>query len=228
MRLFVPPSSRARASSLLLASLLAACLDGTADPIVGAPGASPDRSTDAGRSDATPTAPAPFGLYYDNLAPSADAPAINFIVKVHNQTGAAVALRRLSVRYYFRNELAAPWETTVFYTGTCCGERRSSFDDQVSVAVQKLEGNAAADSYLELTFLDGAGTLFAGDAVQVELSFHAAGYQRRVAQADDASFRASAAGTQAEWDLCPGACAKFVNEGLTLHDDGVRVLGRLP
>jgi hypothetical protein len=211
----------------LAVCLLVACLDGTADPIVRAPDASQDTAGDAARSDAS-AALAKFALYYDNLAPSADAADINFIVKVHNLTGADVALRRLSVRYYFHNELAPPWETSVFYTGTCCGDTRVQFDGQVQVRVQALAGNAAADSYLELTFLDGAGTLVAGDAVQVELSFHAAGYQRRVVQADDASFSSSAAGTQAEWDLCPGACAKFGNDKLTLYDDGVRVLGTPP
>jgi hypothetical protein len=217
--------SQVRASLLphVAMCLLAACLDGSAEPIVRVP----DAATDAARRDVA-TSPARFALYYDNLEPSDDAPAINFIVKVHNLTGGDVALRRLAVRYYFQNELAQPWETSIFYTGTCCGNERSQFDDQVQVTVSPVAAGPAADSFLELTFAEGAGTLSAGDAVQVELSFHAAGYARRVAQATDFSFLPRATGTQSEWDRCPGTCDKFVNDKLTLYDDGVLVLGASP
>jgi hypothetical protein len=215
--------------------LLAACLDGSADPIVRVSDDVRSTQTDAGvvgdagvdaaaGSGQTPT----FALYYDNLEPSADAPAINFSVKVHNLTGAEVALRRLSVRYFFHNELAQPWETTIFYTGTCCRNTRSPFNDQVEATVHTQRDVAGADTYLELTFAADAGTLLAGDAVQVEVSFHAPGYERRVAQANDYSFSASAAGTQAEWDLCPGVCTKFGAAKLTLYDEGALVLGTPP
>jgi len=223
----------------LVACLLAACLDGSADPIVRLSDAAlSTQQADAARAgavaaldvDAGPASgqSPTFALYYDNLEPSADAPAINFSVKVHNLTGAEVALRRLSVRYYFHNELAQPWETSIFYTGTCCHSERSQFNEQVEATVHAQPDVAAADTNLELTFLADAGTVQAGDAVQVEVSFHAPGYERRVAQADDYSFSASATGTQAEWDLCPGACAKFGAAKLALYDEGRLVWGSPP
>ncbi|MET0595192.1 MAG: cellulose binding domain-containing protein [Polyangiaceae bacterium] len=208
--------------------------DGGADrdavvPGDGAP-RSPEGSIDspggAGRCDES----APLRLYYRNLRTEASSADINYIVKVENETGSALMLSTLEVRYYFTNELAPPTEIDVFYADTCCSNKRTDFVDSIVTALTTIPAKPSANAYLSVAFAPAAGVLPAGDAVQVEIAFHDTGYARTLTQSNDHSFSANASGTQTQWDRCPGSqCeARFTSCALTVHRDGQLVWGTPP
>ena len=173
---------------------------------------------------------APLRLYYRNLTPSSPSTNINYIIKVENATAAAVPLNSLEVRYYFTNELAAPFETDVFYADTCCSNKMTDFNDRIVRAVQTLPARPKADAYLSIGFAASLGTLAVGDAVQVEIGFHDPNYARNLTQANDYSYAATATGTQSQWNDCPGAqCeAQFTSCAITVHRDGALAWGTPP
>ena len=179
-----------------------------------------------GRCDAL----APLRLYYRNLTASSPSTNINYIVKVENATGAALPLGGLEVRYYFTNELAPPWETEIFYTDTCCSNKMTDFNDAIVKTVQSMPARPNADSHIAIGFAGSLGTLAPGDAVQVELGFHAPGYSLNLTQTNDYSYAAAAAGTQTQWNACPGPQCdpKFTTCSLTVYRDGALVWGTPP
>ena len=179
-----------------------------------------------GRCDAM----APLRLHYRNLTPASPSTNINYIIKVENATAGALPLGALEVRYYFTNELASPWTTEIFYTDTCCSNKVTDFNDKVVTAVPTIPARANANAYLSIGFAPSAGSLAAGDAVQVEVGFHDPDYARNLTQANDYSYGATATGTQSQWNDCPGAqCeAKFATCAITLHRDSVLVWGTPP
>src|SRR3954468_17853132 len=97
------------------ASLLSG-LKGDAEPIVR--GGNPpvaDGALEESAAGAACRESAPLALYYD--APPtipAEGDSIDFLFKVANRTGADLPLSSLAVRYYFTNEIAAPWDTSVY------------------------------------------------------------------------------------------------------------------
>jgi hypothetical protein len=210
---------------------LVSCLNGNAEPIVRLPGAA---GTDGsalgtlGDGGASCDLSGPLVLYYDNAQVAANANGIDFLFKVANTTGATLSLSSLAVRYYFTNEIAPTWETSVFYAGTCCGSSRAGFNADVNVSVVSMPPTPMADHYLEMTFTPAAGILLDGDSVQVEVGFHAPGFGQNLNQANDHSFIATATGTQAEWDLCPTQCALFHSCLMTVYKDGALVWGTPP
>jgi hypothetical protein len=173
---------------------------------------------------------APIRLYYWNLSATSISTDINYIVKVENATAAALPLGALEVRYYFTNELAAPFTTDIFYTDTCCSNKITDFNDKVVATLQPTAARPNANAYLRIGFASSLGSLAVGDAVQVELGFHDPGYGRNLTQANDYSYGMAAAGTQSQWNDCPGAqCdAKFTSCNITVHRDGVLVWGTPP
>lgn len=185
-------------------------------------GATPGEA--GGRCDTT----APIVLYYDNAQIAANANGIDFLFKVANATGAALPLSSLAVRYYFTNEIAPAWTTSVFYAGTCCGNSRTGFNADVIVSVNAIPPAPTADHDLETTFDSAAGVLLDGDSVQVEVGFHAPGFGQNLNQANDYSYIATATGTQAEWDLCPTQCSHFRSCVITVYKDGALVWGIPP
>ena len=180
----------------------------------------------SGRCDAL----APLRLYYWNLRTAATSTDVNYIVKVENATGAPIALSSLEIRYYLTNELPTGSTIDVFYTDTCCSNKQTDFKDSIVTAVRSFGAKPSADAYLQIAFAPAVGALAAGDAVQVEIGFHDAGYVRSSTQTNDYSFSAAAGGTQAQWNDCPGAqCeTKFTSCAMTVHKDGVLVWGALP
>jgi hypothetical protein len=163
------------------------------------------------------------------VQPAASADQIDFLFKVANHSGAAIPLSSLAIRYYFTNELTAAGQTAIYYTDTCCGSTRTSFNSDVAVTVTAISPPVSgADTYLETTFDSAAGVLQNGDDVQVEVGFHAVGYTQNFQQTNDYSFIASAAGTQAQWDACPAQCANFHSCVMTVYRDGVLVWGQPP
>jgi hypothetical protein len=215
----VPKRRRKSSPGLLLALVCSACLNGNADPIVRLTTSTPSVGCD-------PTAP--LVLYYRNAKVAANADQIDFLFKVANATGAAIPLSSLAVRYYFTNEVGATGQSAVYYAGTCCGAPRSGWNAYVAVSLNPMTPTPTADAYLETTFDAAAGTLQDGDAVQVEVGFHAAGFSQTLDQTNDYSYIAGAAGTQAEWDLCPSQCTKFHSCQMTVYRDGVLVWGTPP
>jgi hypothetical protein len=197
--------------------------DGASRPV---DGASDPQDGAVGRCDPS----APLRLFYWNLKSETMSTDINYIVKVDNETGAAVPLSSLEVRYYFTNELAPPTEIDVFYADTCCSNKRTDFNDAIVASVQTIAAKPGANAYLSIAFSPAAGTLLAGDAVQVEVAFHDEAYARMLAQSNDHSFSAAANGTQTQWDRCPGSqCeAKFTSCMLTVHRDQRLVWGTPP
>jgi hypothetical protein len=187
-----------------------------------------DVSTDGavGRCDGR----APLRLYLWNLRTAASSADVNFIVKVENATGAPLAMSSLEVRYYLTNELVPPSVIDVFYVDTCCSNKRTDFKDGVVTSLETFVPKPDANAYLRVAFASTVGLLAAGDAVQVEIGFHDVGYSRNQTQTNDYSYAASAGGTQAEWDDCPGPqCeAKFTSCALTLYRDGMLVWGTPP
>jgi hypothetical protein len=183
---------------------------------------------DAGASSSACPAGAPIELFYRTAQAAADTDAIDFLVKVQNHTGAAIPLSSLSLRYYFTNEITPTWQTAVYYAGECCNASRSGFTADVAVSVNAMPATASADHYLEVTFDAGAGALADGDAVQVEIAFFAPGHTQNLNQANDYSFIASAASTQAAWDQCPTACAQFGSCVITVYENGALVWGTAP
>ena len=85
-------------TSLALLALLVGCTQLEAEV-----GSDPPSHV-ASKCDST----ASLGLYYWNVRPEQTTELIDFLVKVENRTGAAVALATLSVRYYFREESSPP------------------------------------------------------------------------------------------------------------------------
>jgi hypothetical protein len=172
---------------------------------------------------------APIRLYEWNVALASTTNSLNFAVKLENHTNAAIPLASLTARYYFTNELASPWTAEVYYSDICCSAPVGRMDGNVLPSYHPMVSPAPnADSYLEFGFAAGAGNLAVGDAVQVELGFHAPAYDRNLSQANDYSY-APLAGTQAQWDACPGgACAKFRTCTITVYRDGVLVWGTPP
>jgi len=167
-------------------------------------------------------------LYYWNARPADDTELIDFLVKIENRTGAAVPLSSLSVRYYFRDELTAPAALDVYYSDTCCSNK-IRFEDRVLSSVQSIS-SPNADSYLEIGFEPSVGDLAPGDAAQVEMGYSDAASVATSKQSNDYSFLATATGTQADWDACPGPTClpTFTNCALTVYDAGVRVWGNPP
>ena len=135
------------------------------------------RPGDAGGS-ARCDALAPLRLYYRNLRTAASSPDINFIVKVENATGAPIAMSSLEVRYYFTNELTPAATIDIFYTDTCCSNKKTDFNDAILTSVKSLPPQPNADSYLPIAFAPTVGSLADGDAVQVEIGFHDVGFVR--------------------------------------------------
>jgi hypothetical protein len=200
-------------------------------PLIDGSIAPPDASNDLADAGIGPCGPlAPLRLYYLNLTALSPSTNINFIVKVENATTSAVPLGALQVRYYFTNELAADWTTDVFYTDTCCSNKITAFNDRVLVTVPTIPPRFNANAYLNIGFAASLGSLAVGDAVQVEVSFHAPGYARNLTQTNDFSYGAAATGTQTQWNDCPGAqCeARFTSCSITVHRDGVLVWGTPP
>jgi endoglucanase len=179
-----------------------------------------------GRCDAR----APLRLYYWNLSTAGSSTDINYIVKVANATGAAIPLSSLEIRYYFTNELGSSAAIDVFYTDTCCSNKKTDFEDGIRTAVKSWPSKPSADSYLHVTFVPSVGNLEDGDAVQVEIAFHEPGYTKTLTQTNDYSYAAIAGGTQAQWNDCPGpACeSKFTSCALTVHQNAVLVWGTPP
>ena len=173
---------------------------------------------------------APLRLYYRNLTASSPSNNINYIIKVENASPGAVPLAAFEVRYYFTNELAAPFTTDIFYADTCCSDKMTDFNDRVVTTVQAMPARPNANAYLGIGFAASLGALAAGDAVQVEVGFHDPGYARNLTQTNDYSFGAAATGTQSQWNDCPGAqCeARFTNCTITVHRDGALVWGAPP
>jgi hypothetical protein len=209
-----------------------ACLDGDAQPLVRTPA---DAAAPAPTGDATPPASAcstggAVTLYY--WPAQADAGGVNsidFLFKVVNDTSAPIPLSSLAIRYYFTNELTETPQTSIYYAGECCTATRSGFTADVGVSLNALTpATATADHYLEVTFDAGAGALQSEDAVQVEVGFYAPAHDESLDQANDYSFVASAAGTQAEWDLCPTQCAQFGSCVMTVYENGALVWGTPP
>jgi hypothetical protein len=228
------PALRAKkrgvAGATILVGTIAAsgCLDGNAQSIVRL---TPEAGTspEGGASASACPAGAPIELFYRAAQATAVANSIDFLVKVQNGTGAALPLSSLSLRYYFTNEITPTWQTAVYYAGECCNVSRSGFTADVAVSVNAMmPATATADHYLELTFDAGAGTLADGDAVQVEVGFFGPGHTQSLNQANDYSFIAAAASTQAAWDQCPTACAQFGSCVITVYENGALVWGVAP
>jgi len=167
-------------------------------------------------------------LYYWNARPAERTDLIDFLVKIENRTGRAVPLANLSVRYYFRDELTPSAKLDVYYSDTCCSNK-ITFDDRVLSSVQRVS-LPNADSYLEIGFAPSVGGLSPGDAAQVELGYYDDASVAASQQSNDYSFLATANGTQADWDACPGPTClpTFTNCALTVYDAGVRVWGTPP
>jgi hypothetical protein len=172
----------------------------------------------------------PLRLYARNLRTAASSPDINFIIKIENQTGAAIDTSALEARYYFTNELDPPTVVDIFYTDTCCSNKKTDFNAGIVTSVESLIPVSNADTALRMAFAPSVGMLANGDAVQVEIGFHDVGYVRSMTQTNDYSFAASAGGTQSQWDSCPGPeCdAKFTTCAITVHRGGVLVWGTPP
>jgi len=172
----------------------------------------------------------PLRLYYWNLRTAASSTDINYIVKVENATGAALAMSSLEVRYYFTNELPPAAEIEVFYTDTCCSNKKTDFSDGILTSLRAWPAKPNADTYLTMAFAPALGLLAAGDFVQVEVGFHDVGYARSLTQTNDYSYAATAGGTQSQWNDCPGPqCeSKFTSCALTVQKDGVPVWGTPP
>jgi hypothetical protein len=189
---------------------------------------SPADGSDAssGRCDAR----APLRLYYWNLSVAASSTDINYIVKVENATGAAIPLSSLEVRYYFTNELPSSATVDVFYTDTCCSNKKTDFSDGVLTSLKSLPARPNADAYLPIAFAATVGMLADGDAVQVEIGFHDVGYARSLTQTNDYSYVPAAGGTQSQWNDCPGPqCeSKFTSCSSTVHHNGMLVWGTPP
>lgn len=204
------------------------CLDGSAEPIVRADaGAVVDGSADSGAAPEACDPNAPLPLYLRMGSASATADAIDYLFKVDNRTGADIALSSLAIRYYFTSEITSP-QTSVYYAGTCCGESRVGFQSDVIVSVVAIPSADGADHAIDVTFAAGAGTLRAGDSVQIEVGYFAPNHAQTLDQSNDYSFAPSNIGTQAEWDQCPTACAQFESCRLTVTRDGARVWGSPP
>lgn len=184
-----------------------------------------ERPTDvASMCDST----AALRLYYWNARPAERAELIDFLVKIENRTGAAVPLANLNVRYYFRDELTPPTKLDVYYSDTCCSDK-ITFNDRVLSSVHGIS-SPNADSYLEIGFEPSVGELAPGDAAQVELGYYDAASVATSQQSNDYSFLATATGSQADWDACPGPTClpTFTSCALTVYDAGVRVWGTPP
>jgi hypothetical protein len=192
---------------------------------------SPDAAADAApatEGGAPCAVGSPLVLYYDNSAVAPMANGIDFLFKVANATGAALPLTSLAIRYYFTNEISPTGATSVFYAGTCCGDTRSGFNQDVHIAVVSISPTATADHYLETTFDASAGDLLDGDSVQIEVGYHAPDFGKDLNQANDYSFIASATGTQSQWDDCPPQCDRFQSCLMTVYKDGALVWGAPP
>ena len=172
---------------------------------------------------------APLELYYRNLRASDVTDLINFIVKVENRSAAPVPLATLQVRYYFSDELSAPTLLEVYYSDTCCSNK-SLFKDQVLASVHSVSASASADAYFEIGFDPSVGELAPGDSVQVEIGYSDPASIATSTQQNDYSYLASATGTQADWDACPGPDCRptFTTCNLTVYQAGVLVWGAPP
>ena len=172
---------------------------------------------------------APLKLYYRNLRPSDVTDLVNFIVKVENRSAAPVQLATLQVRYYFSDELSTPALLEVYYSDTCCSNK-SLFKDQVLASVHSVSASASADSYIEIGFDPSVGALAPGDSVQVEIGYSDPASVATSTQQNDYSYLASATGTQADWDACPGpdCLPTFTTCNLTVYQAGDLVWGVPP
>jgi hypothetical protein len=219
-------------AGLFSAATTCGCLNGDAQPIVslGATGGvEAGAAPEAGASSSACPAGAPLSLYYWTTQTAADANSIDFLFKVVNDTGAALPLSSLAVRYYFTNEVTETPQTSVYYAGECCGASRSGFTADVAVTVNAIAApTSTADHYLEVTFDAGAGDLAASDSVQIEVGFYAPAHDENIDQANDYSFIAGETGTQAEWDLCPTECAQFQSCVITVYENGTLAWGTPP
>jgi len=218
-----------RALEVACLALLVACTrleaEVGSEPPVSEAGASNAAASGGANCDSA----APLELYYWNARPAATTDQIDFLVKLENRSGAAVPLATLSVRYYFTDEIVAPATLEVYYGDTCCSNK-ILFKDEALTSVQAVSASPRADSYFEIGFDPSLGALAAGDSVQVELGYHDAAFDSVSTQSNDYSFVATAVGTQADWDACPGpACLPtFTNCRLSAYREGTLVWGMPP
>jgi hypothetical protein len=224
-----PPSFRACAANvagITLAVVVAwgatcGCLEGDAEPIVRV-------AADGGGGASACPAEGPYRLFYRAAQAATTADSIDFLFKIQNASGASLPLASLAVRYYFTSEVAAP-QTSVYYADECCAASRTGFTADVAVTVNATPtATATADHYIEVTFDAGAGSVQDGDSVQVEVGFFAPLHAQTLNQANDYSFIATSAGTQAQWDLCPPQCAQFQSCVMTAYLNGTLIWGTPP
>jgi len=222
------------ASLLLLSSCAPSHAEVGSDPPLDAATTADGTTPGADGSDAAGAvkcgARTPLRLYYWNLRTAATSTDINYIVKIENATGAAIPLSSLEVRYYFTNELTSSATIDIFYTDTCCSNKKTDFNDGIVTSVKSLPAKPNADAYLPIAFAPTVGSLADGDAVQVEIGFHEPGSTRTLTQTNDYSYGATAGGTQAQWNDCPGPqCeSKFTSCALTVHENALLVWGTPP
>jgi hypothetical protein len=173
---------------------------------------------------------APLRLYYWNVRPADSTNHLDYLMKVENASGSAVPLDSLRVRYYFTNELEPPSTIDIYYSDTCCSNKITNFNTEVRKSMQSIPVRPNADAYLEIGFAASVGSLAHGDAVQVELGFHAPDYAREMTQINDYSYLPDATGNQLQWNDCPGAqCAStFTSCVMTVHRDDTLVWGAPP
>jgi hypothetical protein len=172
------------------------------------------------------TYPGPLTLLYRDI-PGAGG-LLTFAFKLMNDSTQPVALSEFKVRYFLTSEIASP-SVVVAYGNVCCPDT-NILTHVTATMVPVGPPLANADRYIEISFDASSGTLAPAHSVEVEMQFRdSAATNMPSNKTNDYSYIATAIGTQAQWDACPGgACTAFQSCLMTVYRNGTLVWGTPP
>ncbi len=123
-------------------------------------------------------------------------------IDVRNMSTETIPLTDLTIRYYFTDEVATGPTVDINYAHVTGPPYRELGSNGITHQVQKIPLNMQvynkADSYIELGFAAGSGSLVPKDDALIAMKYHASDY-KMINQANDYSFDPSKT-TLAAWD----------------------------
>jgi len=141
-------------------------------------------------------------IFYRAVSVTAMADSIQCEIDVRNMGTETIPLTDLTIRYYFTDEVADGPTVDINYAHVMGPPYRELGSNGITHQVQKIPLNMqlynTADSYIELGFAAGSGSLPPKDEALIAMKYHAASY-KMINQANDYSFDPSKTAL-AQWD----------------------------
>ncbi len=127
--------------------------------------------TDSGIASAGYSILSPVKILFYNEDRSVNMNALYLDFIVSNTSGAVIDLSKLKLRYYYTKDFAAGQSFYCDYSGSYCTPLNTFYrlESNVTAACIAMPNPVSlADTYAEIGFSSGTGTLYTGDAVEVK------------------------------------------------------------